>query len=669
MPSLMPAATPQIAPLLARAAHQHAAGEWAAAEQDYRAALALDPNRAEALAGMGVLAGQMGRPGEAADYLARACALRPGDAVLLHNHGEALKQAGQLPAAEALFRRALELDRHLLPAWQSLIAIVRVAHGQALALGDTHQAAQLANELAQLCNNMGNVHMDGHDPLKAIDCYRHALSARASYAMAWSNLGNALRVVGQLGEAETACRRAVTLDPAFGAGWNNLGNALIEQAGYDEAWLCYERALALRADFPEALHNRGSGSLFNRLYLPEFNEADIAAAHRAWGAAYPAPQGKRWQRSRQPDRVLKIGYLSADFREHAMRHFIEPLLARHHASQVDIVCYAQGPGADAHTQRMMGYGHRWIWVHALSDAELAAHIERDAIDILVDCTGHTHGTRIKALAGKPAPIMMSWLGYLNDTGLPAMDYRLSDEWVDPPHAVQPEGTEAVLRIPGGMLAYRPHAAAPDPGESPCLAQGHITFGSLNNIQKLNRVIVAQWAQILQAVPHAKLLLQSKLLADARMVGRLRGLFEAFGIAASRLDLRPASADFLSTYRDIDIALDTQPYGGGATTCDALWMGVPVITLAGTRPAGRLSTSLLHSAGHPEWVSHSPGEYLSAAVNLANQPAALTQIRRTLRAQVQASALCDETGFVQRLEAVYRSAWQTWLRGSESAATP
>lgn len=667
----MHAATPHVPPFLARAAHQHAAGEWEAAERDYRAALALDPNRADALAGIGVLAGQTGRPAEAADYLARACALQPDNAVFQHNHGEALKQAGQLPQAEASFRRALELDRQLLPAWESLIAIVQAAHGPALAVGDTRKAAQLADELACLCNNMGNAYLDAQDPLKAIDRYRHALSVRASYAMAWSNLGNALRLVGQLGESETACRRAVALDPEFGAAWNNLGNALIEQACYDEAWLCYERALAVHAGFPEALHNRGSGSLFNRLYLPEFSEADIAASHRAWGAAYPVPQDKRWERSRQPDRVLKVGYLSADFREHAMRHFIEPLLAQHNAAEVELVCYAQGPGADAHTQRLMGYGHRWVWVHTMSDAELAAQIERDGIDILVDCTGHTHGTRITALAGKPAPILMSWLGYLNDTGLPAMDYRLSDEWVDPPHEVRPEGTEAVLRIPGGMLAYQPHAAAPDPGEPPCLAQGqgHITFGSLNNIQKLNRVIVAQWARILHAVPQAKLLLQSKLLADERTVGRLRGLFEAFGIASSRLDLRSASADWLNTYREIDIALDTQPYGGGATTCDALWMGVPVITLAGTRPAGRLSTSLLHSVGHPEWVGYSQEEYIRAAVALANQPAVLAQIRRTLRARMQASALCDETGFVQRLEAVYRAAWHTWLRAPELAAAP
>lgn len=657
---MKPPATSDVQQLLERAAEQHAGGDLAAAEQSYLSALALQPDQAAALAGMGALAGQMGRADHAAEYLARACTLEPANTIFQHNYGEALRQLGQLPLAEASLRRALELDPGFVPAWESLIAIVQAAHAQALATRDHRRAETLAWELARLANNQGNAWLARGGALEAINCYRHALSIRADYAMAWSNLGNVVREVGQLSEAETACRRAIALDPEFGPAWNNLGNALVEQGRYDEASPCYEQALAKRADFPEALHNRGSGSLFNRLYMPTLSYAEIAAFHRDWGASYPAPQNRRWQNSRRPDRVLRIGYLSPDFRVHAMRHFIEPLLARHSAAQVEIVCYAQGPRADSHTQRLMGYGHRWNWVHGLNDAELAAQIERDAIDILVDCAGHTNGTRITALAGKPAPIMMSWLGYLCTTGLPAMDYRLSDAWVDPPGLAESPDTEAPLRIPGGMMAYRPHAVSPDPGEPPCLARGHITFGSLNNLQKVNRVIVAHWAQLLRALPQAKLLLQSKLLVDPGMVGRIRGMFETFGIPPARLDLRQASPDFLHTYHDIDIALDTLPYGGGVTTCDALWMGVPVITLAGTRPAGRLSTSILHRIGHPEWVTDTATAYIDTAIDLARQTRALTQIRRDLRAQVQTSALCDETGFVQRLEEVYRAAWTRWL---------
>ena len=618
-----PASVP-VQQLLARAAQHHAAGDLAAAGQSYRGVLALDPDQPMALAGMGALAGQRGDAAQAAQYLARACALEPAMAISQYNHGEALRQLGQLPLAEAAFRRAAGIDPGFVPAWEGLIAMAQAAHAQALGARDPQRVGALASELARLANNKGNAWLARGDTQEAIGSYRHALSMQADYAMAWSNLGHTLRETGQLSEAEAACRRAVTLDPDFGPAWNNLGNVLIEQGRYDEGSPCYGQALAKQPDLAQARHNRGSGSLFNRLFMPTLGDAEIAAAHHQWGTAYPAPRERRWHNMREPDRVLRVAYLSPDFREHAMRHFIEPLLARHRVSQVEVSCYAQGPVADAHTRRLMDYGHRWTWVHGLNDAELAAQIERDRIDILVDCAGHTRGTRLSALAGKPAPVMMSWLGYPGDTGLPAMDYRLTDAWVDPPGSdpaidLPAPSHEVPLRIPGGMLAYRPHVAAPDTNDLPCLVRGTTTFGSLNNIQKLNRMVVADWAHLLDSVPGSRLLLQSKSLVDPGVVGRIRGMFEAFGIPPTRLDLRPASKDFLRTYHEIDIALDTLPYGGGATTCDALWMGVPVITRSGTRPAGRLSTSILHQVGHPEWVTETSNAYIVPRSNWPAKP--------------------------------------------------
>ncbi len=647
--------------LLDQAAERHRAGDLPAAQRLYRSVLAGDPDQAPALAALGTIAGHRGDAAQAQQLLARACMLEPNNAAFQHNYGEALRQLGQWPQAEAALRRAVELDRGLLPAWESLVAMLRAAHGQAQAANDSTRADALARELASLVNNLGNALLERARSAEALQCYRQSITLRPDYAMAWCNLGNVLRQVGQVSEAEAACRRATTLDAGLAAAWNNLGNTLIEQARFDEAEPCYQRALRLQPDFPQAEHNRGSGSLFNRLYVPTHDYAQIAALHRDWGVMRSVPQGRRWGNSRQPDRVLRVGYFSPDFREHAMRHFIEPLLACHDATKVEVVCYAQGPTGDAFTRRMIAYGHRWNWVHGLDDQALAAQIERDAIDILVDCAGHTQGTRIVAMQGKPAPLMMSWLGYLCTTGLPAMDYRLTDEWVDPPTEGAAPDTEALLRIAGGMLAWRAHETSPDSGPLPCLEVGRITFGSLNNIHKLNPVIVSHWAQLLLALPTARLLLQSKLLADAGAVGRVRGLFEAFGISPSRLELRPASKDFLNTYREIDIALDTQPYGGGATTCDALWMGVPVVTLVGDRPAGRLSSSLLHQVGYPQWVAASPSEYIQIAASLAQQTGLLAQTRRDLRLRMQASSLCDEAGFVRRLEEVYRVAWQRWLQ--------
>ncbi len=635
---------------LTDAVHHHiAAGNFEAAGELYRQVLATDPQHAAALAGIGALEGRAGHPETAQCYLEQACALAPDNPLYLHNFGESLRQLGQLARAEEIFRKVIALDAGFGPAYESLISIVDIAHADAQSRRDGSRSAQLAMELAILLNNYGNALLAICMVPDALVPYRRAIAVQPGYANGWSNLGNALRLVGLVCEAEAACRTAITLDPACAAGWNNLGNAVSEQGRFEESPACYDKALALRPDFPEVLHNRGSGELMNLLYLPQLDATEIFERHRAWGAAFPAPETARALSGRRP---LRIGYLSADFRQHAMAHFLEPLLAHHDKNCVELTCYAQGPVMDAHTQKLMAYGHQWRWIHELDDAALAARIEQDGIDILVDCLGHTNGTRLAALACKPAPIMMSWLGYLGTTGLPAMDYRLTDAWVDPPGLTDAQHTETLLAIPGGMMAYQPHQGAPDVSTLPMLKNGVTTFGSLNNIQKINPVVVSLWARVLHAVPDSRLLLQSIQLADAGMVGRLRGMFEVFGIAPSRLDLRPASADFLNTYAEIDIALDTTPYGGGATTCDALWMGVPVITLAGRRPAGRLSTSILHQIGRSDWIAGSDGAYVGIASALASSPILLGEIRAGLRTQMQASSLCDGKGFVRRLEQMY-----------------
>ena len=338
-----------------------------------------------------------------------------------------------------------------------------------------------------------------------------------------------------------------------------------------------------------------------------------------------------------------------------MLHFLEPILANHDRQSFDVICYAQGPAFDIHTQRLMGYGHDWVWIHELDNAKLSEKIVKDGVDILIDCAGHTNGTRLGALADKPAPVMMSWMGYLGTTGLPAMDYRLTDEWVDPPGYSNLLNTEELLYIPHGMMAYRPHQESPVVSDLPCKKNGVITFGSLNNVQRLNSAVVETWASVMKRIPGSKLLLQSKQLDDLGMIGRIRGLFEAFGISPRRIEMRPHSANFLNSYTDIDIALDTFPYGGGATTCDALWMGVPVITLAGDRSSGRLSSSILNQIMHPEWIANSRESYIDNACDLALDVEGISKIRSGLRYRLMSSSLRDEVGFVKRLEKVYLDA--------------
>jgi len=630
--------------LAARHLPPAAGGPLSAAELH---ALQNAPTDAASLAELGERAGLAGRHALAEHYFRQACLAEPANPALLHNHGEALRQLNQLQQAEQCFRKVIALNPGFAPAYTSLIQLVQAEHTASLQQRDPKRSAALTHEMAVLANNQGNAWLDVGQDAKAVTCYRQALAFDSRHASAWSNLGNVLRSSGLIGEAEDACRKAIALDPGLAPAWINLGNALAELGRYDEAPECYSQAQRLEPGFAEARRNR----LFNTLYRPEFSPGQILAQHKAWGAHHPAPAAPVSAHTfGQP---LRIGYLSPDFREHAMRHFLEPMLAHHDPAQVAVTCYSECPRSDDHTHRLMSYGHTWVFTHGLDDAALAQRIRQDGIDILIDCAGHTLGTRLDALASKPAAIMMSWLGYLGTTGLPAMDYRLTDEWVDPVGLTESQHTETLLRVPGGMLAYRAHYAAPDVAPAPVTHTGRVTFGSLNNVQKLNAVVIELWASVLQAVPEARLLLKSKIFADPFTRGRIVGLFEAFGIRPGRLDLRGASSDYLATYHEIDIALDTTPFGGGATTCDALWMGVPVITLSGERSAGRLTTSILNLLGRTEWVADSREAYIQIACSLAKDTERLARIRSELRQQMQTSRLCDEAGFTRRLEALYR----------------
>jgi predicted O-linked N-acetylglucosamine transferase (SPINDLY family) len=417
-----------------------------------------------------------------------------------------------------------------------------------------------------------------------------------------------------------------------------------------EADACFARALELKPDFAEVFHNAGSGQLFNTLLSPAFTGDDILKRHRAWGQRHPAPLNPRhpWRPpSARPQRRRRIGLMSSDFRTHAMRHFLEPLLAHHDNTAFELICYAHLPSPDAVTRRFMGYGHRWHWIHAWSDEQLSSQLRSDELDLLIECNGHTRGTRLRAMADKPAYRQASWLGYLGTTGLPAMDYRLTDEWVDPVGLTEAQHTETLVRVPGGLCAYRPHDQYPPVQAAPFLREGCITFGSLNSLMKLNGDVVMLWSRLLKAVPGSRMLLQAKQFADRGTLGRVRGMFEMCGIPSERLMLRGASEDFLSAYHAIDIALDTFPYGGGATTCDALWMGVPVITCPADRSAGRLTGSLLNQIGCTQWIARDHSDYVERAAGLAANTTELRRVREGLREQVATSPLCDGPGFAAR----------------------
>jgi predicted O-linked N-acetylglucosamine transferase (SPINDLY family) len=471
--------------------------------------------------------------------------------------------------------------------------------------------------------------------------YTEALSYWQDYPSAHSNLSNVSRIMGEISRAETQARTALALRPDFAEAWNNLGTALSEQGRFAEAINCYQRALQVNPNQAEAKHNAGSGSLFLLLYRDDLSTEQVFNAHRQWGQQFtvPAPVNSVITSDK-----LRIGFISGDFREHAVMYFVEGLLEKLDRQQFEIVCYANQNVEDTTTQRIKKLPLLWRQVVALSDDALCEMIRQDQLHLLIDLSIHSKGNRLYALAQKPAPVMAHWMGYLFTSGLPAFDYRIGDSWTDPEVYAKEQNTEQLAYLNRCQFNYRPKIDAPEVSVLPALHNGFITFGSLNNLQKLNRSVISVWSQILLSIPNSRLILQSKLLTDTGVAGRIRGLFEAFGIDMPRLDFRSASSEYLKTYHEIDIALDPFPYNGGATSCDALWMGVPVLSLIGDRSIGRMGVSILSALDMEQWLANSVSEYIFLAEHHSAIIDSLAILRAELRTRVINSSLCDDEVF-------------------------
>ena len=458
------------------------------------------------------------------------------------------------------------------------------------------------------------------------------------------------------------CRSIVEQDPTNGQGHLMLGLAYCQQARLPEA---HEAFLAVHQCAPDSklpLCN----ALFASLYRDDLDAAAITRLHRELAAEIPCPLPARhgWPNPPDPERRLQIGYLSPDLRYHPVASFLAPILAHHDRDRVEVTGYADHPAEDAMTARLRGYAAHWRRCHGWSDQRLAEQIAADGIDILVDLAGHTAGNRASLLKVKPAPLQALYIGYPCTSGLATMDYLISDRWVSPPDKDNLY-TETVCRQPGGFWCFEPPEQAPPVAPLPMLRNGCPTFGSFNNLPKLSPTTVALWVRVLEAVPAARLVLQALAFADAPTREQVRERFAARGIDPGRLDLREptlAFDRFLAGYSEIDIALDPLPFNGGTTTCQALWMGVPVITLPGEHFHSRMGLSILRQLELDELVADSAKDYVRTAAVLAADHGRLTALRRTLRERMRASSLCDGPGAARALEASYRTMWRAWCAG-------
>jgi predicted O-linked N-acetylglucosamine transferase (SPINDLY family) len=627
----------------------------------YRQAIALKPNYAEAHNNLGNALQDKGQADEAVAAYRQAIALSPNYAEAYINLGNGLLDKGQLDEAIAAYRQAVALNPHLPAAHNNLGNALRDKGQLNEAIASCRQAVALNPRLPAAHNNLGNALQDKGQLDEAIAAHRQAIALKPNYAEAQSNLGNALLAKGQLNAAIAAYRQAIALKPNLPQAYLNLGTALLDTGHLDEAIAAYRQACALKPNNSEA-HSNVALALH---YHPGVEARAIAEEHERWQRQHAEPLRpfiKPHANDRDPQRRLRVGYVSADFCEHSVAFFLEGVLACHDAGQVEVFCYANVARPDAVTARLQRLAGHWREISRRADVEVAELIRHDQIDILVDLAGHTAGHRLLLFARQPAPVQVSWLGYPDTTGLQAMDYRLTDALADPPGTTEHLHSEQLIRLPESAWCYRPAAEAPPVSVLPALAAGQITFGCFNALPKISGPQLQLWSGILRDVPGSRLLLKNRGLRDPSTQEHLRARLEEAGVAQERIELVAYArnlAEHLALYSRVDIALDTFPYHGTTTTCEALWMGVPVVTLAGKTHTSRVGVSLLTNAGLSELIARSPEEYAQLAATLAGDLPRLSRLRGTLRGRLEQSPLMDAPRFARDIEAAYRTMWRHW----------
>jgi protein O-GlcNAc transferase len=583
------------------AREHHRAGRLAEAEAIYRQVLAFQPEHHQALQLLGAVAHQVGRHADAIALFSRAIELAPSEADYHSNLGLSLTATRELDRAVASFERGL----------------------------------RLAPENAAIHFNLGAALLEQKKFDAAAEAFRAAMRLRSDYADAYANLGTTLKEMGLLELAIENLRKAVEFDPTLISAHSNL--------------------------------------LYTMLYDPKSDRAAIAAEQARWRTRH-APASLRaahHDNDRDPDRRLKVGYVSPDFFAQAECHFVVPLLEAHDPGSFDVHCYASVARSDAVTDRLRRASDAWHDCLGLNDAQLAQRVREDRIDILVDLTMHMAFNRLPAFARKPAPVQVSWLAYPGTTGLDTIDYRLTDAHMEPASASDgdaPSAAEAPIRLADCWCCFAPvldyPALQPLPPAAPAGAtRRRITFGSLNNCCKLNALVLERWARVLQAVPESDLLL---LAPPGQARQWIAASLQSHGIDPERIDFASAGPRmrYLGQYDRIDIALDPFPYNGITTTCDALYLGVPVLTLPGSSPASRAGLSLLTAAGMPELIASSESDYLRLAGELAADLPRLSELRRTLRSRMVSSPLMDAPRFARQVEQAYRIIWRRWASGAE-----
>ena len=639
-----------------QAVAHHQAGRFDIAEKAYREVLRADKRNADAMHLLGVLALQAKREQEAADLISKAITIRP-QAEFFVNLAQAYKGLGRLAESIDACRRAVQLNANVPEAWNNLGSALKDSNQPAEAIAAFERAIQLRPTYATAYNNLGNALSQLERFTEAERAFRRSLELNPNDHSTYSNLGFMLGSNGRLDEAVALCTRSVQIKPDFVAGYMNLGTAYHQQGKLDEGNAAYRNGAAIDPTHAR-LHENLLGAFTQ---TTRWTPTEMREAHQTWARRFATPKAPLppAKIDRDPNRKLRIGYVSPDFRTHSVAYFIEPILEQHDRSKFEITLYAHVENPDHVTERLKKKCDRWRDVVALSEEQLAQTIRNDRIDILVDLAGHTQGNRLIAFGYKPAPVQMTYLGYALTTGLEQIDYRLTDDVTDPPGMTESHYSEELIRLPAPFLCYRPPENSPEPVDPPVLRKGYITFGSFNRAPKAGPETIPIWAKLLTAVPNSRLMLKSKGFGDTGSRMRILDGFAARGVDPSRIDLVEANqklAAHLAMYGEVDIGVDTFPYHGTTTTCEALWMGVPVVSLIGRTHVSRVGLSLLGAVRLNELAGETEEAYIRLATALANDSDRLARLRRETRQRLIASPLCDAIRLTRAIEQAFRASF-------------
>ncbi|MBF0293906.1 MAG: tetratricopeptide repeat protein [Magnetococcales bacterium] len=657
-------------------------------EQRARDLVTRQPQHGFGWKALGSALQEQGREAEAVTCLQKALALLPEDVATWINAGVALQRLHRWEEAEAHFRKALALApgfvrthwnlAHLLIQRQRFDAaaallqeVTRLQPTEGLAHGwlgyalfqqghvaeaeaAYREALRLLPEYAEGHYNLGVLLAATGRMPEAEAAYRETIRLRPDYALAYNNLGVLLTDLKRPLEAEQALREALRLSPDQPDTMSNLATILLVRSRHEEAEALCRRALALQPDCAPAMFNL----VFGALYHPQRDVAETFALYREYDERFVRPLRAQWQghaNPRDPERRLKVGYVSPDFRNHSIRGFVEPLLAGH-GDRFELFAYAELAREDAVSLRYKGYVDHWIPTRGMTHAALAERIRADGIDLLVDLAGHTNNNRLPVFARKPAPLAVTWL-YGFTTGVSAIDYALTDSITDPPGA-EAFYLERVWRIAPPALVYRPQEEAGMVSSLPALTRGHVTFGSFGRSIRMNDRVVRVWSEILRQTPGTRLVIFSGNYQDPGMQEELYARFSAHGIERQRLEIGFTSSPW-DKLRTIDIGLDCFPLNSGITLAEMLYMGLPAVSMAEREVGGGLGAMLLRVLGREEWIARNEAEYVALAVELAADLPGLATLRAGLRGEMENSPLMDEPGFVGKVEAAYREMWRRW----------